>query len=316
MTDARRAAAALLACVAGLTLVSCGDEEAATEVVPAASGASIDGEQSEVQLPHGRLTFEVTDAEEVTEDDAPDAGTSGRFVGVDWTWEPGAGVPPLVSGFLLADDVEAAVRVQVDGTWHDLGPAYDTAEGGAAGTAFFVPAGDDVTAGDVRLAVDFDGVEQTVQGDGSGLEAGAAAAMYELTGEPVEPECPVALQPQGVAGEATCTAAFVELPYVTGLGWAATGTTWIVADLSVTATGLSVAGQDQPIVEQTETATLDGVEPASVLLDEASGAAQRTQSVYAGEPGAERRLSFTRNLSSSQRAVVAKATGEVVVPAA
>lgn len=313
MTEARRVAGAFVACLAGLALVSCGDQD---DVVVGAAGASLEGEQSLLQLPHGRLTFEVTDAEEIPDGAASDAPSDGRFVGVDWSWEPGAGVPSLVSGFLIADDVPADVRVQVDGAWHDLGSAYDTSAGGVAGATFFVPASDDVVAADVTVAVDFDGVEQTVQGDGSGLEAGAAAPMYEITGEPTTPECPAVLSPATAVGGATCEAAFVELPYVTDLGWAASGTTWVVADLSVTVGEVTVGGEDQPVVEQTETISLDGTEPEAVLLDEnGSGGVLRTQSVFASEVGAARRLSYSRSLTTAQGPGVAEVTGELTAPA-
>lgn len=302
MTDPRRPArAAVLALVVATTLAGCGDEtsDATDQAVPAAAGATIDGTESFVQLPHGRLTTTVSDAAEIESADLASADDDpGEAVGVDWTWEPGAGVPTQQSGFVVADDVPAEVSVVVDGVTHDLGPAYSTGDGLAGGDAFFVPAEAGTTADDVTVEVDFDGLVQRVGADGSDREAGVAAPLYDDVDDvaPQQVDCDLAVEPTDVTAAPTCDVAVLSLPYVTGLGWAETDGAWTVVDTTVRLEVVTVGDDDVPVAGQSETVLLDGAEPEEVLLDDGSGATLRTQTVFASAGGDAGDLELARTV--------------------
>ena len=302
---------ALTALAAG-ALTGCGDDEG-QDVIDAADGASIEGTASTIQLPNGRLSFEVSDAGAVDSADVADGEgePDGEYVGAEWTWEPGAGIPPLLAGFLVSDQVPAEVRMRVDDTWHDLGPAYSTTESGALATARYIAAGEDVEAADVTIEVDFDGVAQTVRGDGSEADPGAAAPIYDL--EETQPfECEAAVTPADVSGEPTCEAAVLELPYVTELGWADKGGSWVVVDLTTTLPEVTWKGDRLPVLELADSMTMDGTEPVSVLVDEpGAGGVLRTQNVFRAEEGAPHQVEFERQVELSSGAPDVAITGEL-----
>lgn len=286
----------VLAALTVAALVSCGDEAAPDEVL-AGQDRELRGDQAMIQLPHGQLRFTVTDAEPVSADELTDNDQkpSGEYVGLDWEWKPGAGVPGNLSGYLIADQVPAELSVKVGGTTHKIGPTYTTKSGVSIAGPRFVPADDATTAGDVRLDVAFDGLTQTVQGDGSDRSAGAAEPLYSLPESGTVADCVTKLSPAQVRGEPTCDAATVRLPYVTDLGWAADGTSWLAVDLSVLLTSYDAAGDEHTVTKQTEQLTVAGAAPAAVLNEGAAAPGRLvTLSVFEAPAGKPQTAEFTR----------------------
>lgn len=284
---------AVVMSLALLTLASCGDD---AEVL-VGSGTALEGEQSTIQLPHGRLTFVVTPARPVDPDelDDSDAEPDGDHVGVSWEWEPRAGVPAKVAGLTLADDVPAEIGIEIDGTDHALGPAYSTREATAVAGARFVPVDGDADPADVVVSVTFDGVTQTVRGDGSGLKAGAADALYSLPQGSSPAACDVALTPATVTGSPSCEASTVRLPYVDELGWAGEGSSWLAVSVVVTLTSYAQGGDESTVQKQTEELTLEG-KPADRVVDQTQAGAQLTTLSVFGAPESSQSLELTRSV--------------------
>lgn len=273
MADRWRSAWAVgLAAALAPLLVSCSSDPEPLSAPP----GTFTGSPAEIQLPHGRVSFVVADASPVSADDITDPGVepSGEYVGVEWGWEPGGGVPGDLGGFLIADEIPSEVSIEIDGVDIDLG-------GATSPQATYVPAPAGTAAGDVTLSVTLDGLTQTIRGDGSGLTAGAAEPLYSLPESPQAAQCDLAFTPARVKGEPNCEAATVRLPFVTELGWAADGTSWLVVGLSVQLVSYRVGEEETSVQTQQEQLSLDGEKPVAVLHDEqVSRAVRSTQSVF------------------------------------
>jgi hypothetical protein len=270
-------------------LGGCGDEGGDDAVLAASAAAEVDGEASWVQLPGGRVDFRVRppaplEEEEVSDADRLDPDSS--YVGVTWQYSPGEGIPPGLGGFFVESEVSAPVSVVVGGTRHDVGTAYSLPGDEATPDAVYVKVPDDVSLDDVELRVEFAGVSQSVTADGSSRDAGRAAAMYELAEASSPARCRPALEPASVSGNPRCAVASVQLPYLTGEGWAPEGAVWTVVDVSTRLAEVRQAGDATSVVGLSGAATLDGDPPEAVLLEDGGfEGTLHTQAGYLTRPG-------------------------------
>lgn len=185
---------AVLACaLLGLAplLAACGDDEEAGatkvgDVIPANEDDQFEGRRaSTVLVPSGRLkvwlgkpvdAVERNDTRQLEELQAPDGAS---LVPVTWRMETAF---PDATGFLGATPA-IGVDLVTDGESYRL-PAPDPES--EAGESFYV-----VTDGDgedVSLAVEFDGVTQTIDLRTRERDAGLAAALYEIDDTRLRPE--------------------------------------------------------------------------------------------------------------------------------
>ena len=86
------------------------------------------------------------------------------------------------------------------------------------------------TSADLDIEVAFDGVVQSVRGDGSSLTPGRASALYAQ--HPARAaQCRVRRVPENTSAEDACTASMLRRPYVDGLGWADEDSAWLIVSL-------------------------------------------------------------------------------------
>ncbi|MCW2792705.1 MAG: hypothetical protein JWO76_1803 [Nocardioides sp.] len=265
---------------------ACGAPVETGTVLAARATAEIRGSKSFVQLPQGRLTFETSPIGElprgsVLEGAASDTGDV-RFVGVRWTYTPGAGVPTMLSGFLMADRVPSEVALIVDGTAHTLGQAYSVPGGTTNGTSFYVAVADSTKESGLAIEVTMAGAVQTVSVDGSRRDAGQAAALYDLPHQSTDSRCAARLEPARLSGSATCSVSSVLLPWVSAEGWAPDGHTWAIVDVTTELDEIRSGGGSCRVVGQDDASTLDGASSDTVLAEDSrnTGTSLRTQLAF------------------------------------
>ncbi|MBZ5737487.1 hypothetical protein [Nocardioides mangrovi] len=204
-----------------------------------------------VQLPTGRLSVllgEPVDsvaADEAADQEDHDPPDGGAFVGVGWTFDPGAGLSTTQKAMVLDDDVTPTVTLVAGGDRYPIDQALDDDP-----ALFVAVAGSD----DVRLEVDFDGVVQTVSSGGR-VDEGDAAALYDATGSraPLIDCSDQRLRPPADL-DLLCSAELDLVPYVSGPGWADAGAAWAVVRLETTVSGVEVTSTE-------DSSTLDGDDP-------------------------------------------------------
>jgi hypothetical protein len=239
-----------------------GDSSAASagDVVQGRDG-DVDGARSyAVLVPTGELTVQVSKPVDVlsarqaadgTTHEAP-AGTG--WVGVDWTFAPGADYDPLLRTLMDAPMVPTTVRLESAGTSTELGVAP-----GATGT----PA-DTRTSGVVWVAVEqdavpvvqveFDGVIFSVDTASGEVTGEQAAALEDLTA-PQAPECRLAPLGPGAA-EGTCVVTLAQVPYLAGRGWARLG--WSVVRVETRVDTFRRDGSAYTVQEVQDGSVVDG----------------------------------------------------------
>lgn len=300
----RRLPVVVLLVVLPGALAGCGSGD--EDVLVARDGA-VEGQHAVVQLPDGRLTFTVSDAGRPPTDDLTEGGdVDGEYVGIDWDWEPWGGVPDDLTGFLIAEDVPAEITATVDGEGFGLGDRGD-----AAGA--YVPASEGTTAADVTLSVELDGVTQTVRGDGSDLEAGAAAPLYELDAPARGDRCRVTIATAGVQGAPRCRLGTVRLPYLRDLGWAPEGQEWLVVDLDVRLAQVRRAGGTVAAGDQEESIAIAGSPPDVTLSSRQVAGSLRTQTAFAVPEGERQRIDVLRTVATEDGDV--RLRGRLLEPA-
>lgn len=234
----RRGVAALAAGL--LVLTACGDPSSgpAAEPIPGRVGLEVSGTAVHVQLPHGRIDFEVGVPGDLDPSDLldPEDGSDARVVPISWTFTPGSGIDPLHAGLALAQDVEAEVALDVDGDRVPLGDAYSVPGGKAAQTEWFVPVADGVEASDLAVAVSFDGAEQSVDIVGDGRETGPAEALYADEITKADMTCAAEVDEDVIEADVQCVAGAVSLPWHQGVGWAPEAGSWWFVDVTTTVT--------------------------------------------------------------------------------
>jgi hypothetical protein len=292
----------------GLVLVGCGDDpgtgSGGGDLAVVEAVGTVEGTTSTVQLPTGQVELQVAEPGPIDEGAVPgDAEVDGdaTYVGVSWDFVPGAGVPGTLGGFLLAEDVPSEVSVRLGEETATLGATYSSPGGEAAPTSVFVEVGD-ATLGELDLLVEFDGVTQSVSADGSGaLEAGAAEPLYDLPQESTPADCAPEVTPASVRAEPACSVASVQLPYLTGEGWAPDGQTWTVVDVSTRLDRVVVGGDEERVTALEGTDTLDG-DPADAVLLEDGGfeGTLHTQTGYLSDEGDPLSLVVERSVTLAE----------------
>lgn len=271
-------------------LVACGNADDGAAVLTA-RGEAIEGATATIQLPDGQLVLTVADAAEVSAEQVSGGDPDGTYVGVDWEWEPGAGVPAGLSGFLITDDAPARVSATIDGEEHALGDRGDAA-------GHWVPAARGTKAGEVTVSVELDGVTQTVRGDGTGLDAGVAAPLYDLRAPTKATTCRAALTPATVRGTPQCDYGTVRLPYVHDLGWAEKGEDWLVVNLVIRLDEVRRGTETIEAGAQEETLRIGDQEPDTTLDARQVATRLQTQSVFAVPTGEAQTIDFRRTVAT------------------
>jgi len=296
----------LLGCLAG-----CGGDPASPGVDGPADGQAdvvqarpgqISGDPSFVQLPDGRLHFEISaprdelGADE-TADGEPRTPEDGRaFVGVLWQFKPGEGVPAWEGPLVTGDSPQIAVSLETGGTSYSLGVARrsdETPSDERSGSDFYLP----VTGSgqDVTLSVDLDGVSQSVDARTGDREPGAAAALYEPPKRSETKDCSSGSWVRRGQADVKCSWWRADLPYVAGLGWAS-GAPWTVISLGTRLATYDVGGGTYTPGTLTDSTTLDGARPQATLQPTSSDGYLFGLLVFAG---AGKTLSVGRTAQTS-----------------
>lgn len=309
-----QAAVPLALLTAGLTsgLGGCslvGDGTDAGDTLAARTPSVVEGTDTFVQLPGGRLDLTIgapvdhLDAGDLGEGEDAEAPDGGGFVGLSWQYDGGAGVPTWHKAVLVGDDVAPEITLLAGGERYPLG----SSEAGAP-EAMFVAVED---ADAISVEVAFDGVAQTVTAAGD-RDPGAAEPLYGAAGtRPTLNDCAEQEFDSGATVELTCSAEVTTLPYVADLGWAPDGRTWALVRLETSVSSVRAAGTTYDVTSTDDASTLDGANAALTLTgtvtDPGTGSDYR---VYPSTPGAPLELDLRRTYRTDGPVVV----GTAVVP--
>lgn len=248
----RCAAAAFGLLVLAPALVACGDDSDGIEVgdvVPARNDDQFsDGIASSVILPRGKLeitlgeatkTLSANETRQLEAITAPDGSTF-----VPLTWQYDAATFGDYADYLSTADTPA-IDLVADGASYRL-PA--PAESGEGSTSFYVLVSG--SAKDPSLAVDFDGVKQTVDLTTGDRDTGDAAALYKLKRPKSNPRSctegvrygnkEVVVAPNQFACSVRQVA---RLPYA-GSAWAEPGHTWLAVTIRTSLRRVDVVAPD------------------------------------------------------------------------
>ncbi len=243
------------------------------------------GAASSVQLPDGRVRVQVAAARELTDADLlpghDEQVPPGEYVGVSWDFMPGKGIPADLSGLLTPVRADTSVSLLVAGKATPIGDVHgdDTTLGDTS--AKLVPVPDGTEADDVGVEIVFDGASQRLTPSTGRREPGPAAGLYDLPTRLNDLPCRVGLRPTSVGDDAACELSTVQLPYLAGEGWAASGQVWTVVYAVTSLTRVAHSGQQVLTGRQSGLPTYDGL-PADVTVEErsAGSGAWRTVTGY------------------------------------
>ncbi|KRA38621.1 MULTISPECIES: hypothetical protein [unclassified Nocardioides] len=220
----------LLVLAPGLAACGGGTDLEVGDVVPARDDAQfVDGTASSVTLPVGRLEVTLgksttqlaaSDNRQLEEIAAPDGSTF-----VPLTWQYDAATFGEYADYITNDD-GPTIDLVSDGASYRLPAPREMGEGS---TSFYVLVSG--SGKEPSLAVDFDGVTQTLDLNTGERDTGAAAPLYDLEA-PKDKRRPcqadVEFTTKRVAKDFTCSVRRVaRLPYA-GDAWAEPGHTWLV----------------------------------------------------------------------------------------
>lgn len=236
--------------------------------------------KSSVLTPAGRLDIEVSELVEslpsaqTAERRERSAPAGGAFLPIRWTFDTDA----LGLGDLFGDRQPINIELVTDQETHALPPPSDTREGEP--DIFFTALAE--TPKTVSLAVEYDGVTQTVNLVSGEREPGVADGLYELTKfRQVTRNCDTSTwrRPERAQSPVACNIGDpLVSPYIDG-EWAEEGRAWLAFTLSTNLVGYRLTGPDgataaYSVASSTDLTRLDGEEPRTVLnLSEIGGAA-------------------------------------------
>lgn len=265
----------------------------------------------EVRLPSGPAYFEVDDdLRAVPDDEVPGefedvpAADDARVLRLAWGREflgYGSDVMRLMTGSDVGDEgLDVTLALVADGRRTEV---PDVGQLNGVGNPDRVYVGVPRDADDLALEVTYDGVTQTVDLATRAVDPGRAAGLYDV---PLAADrslgdgggsCPVSERTRGLEPLFACGVLDSwEVPYVDGLGWAATGQVWFVADASSDLLALRWIGDDDLTDYRTRLRTwevlADGVRPVSTLPRRLGNQQDDKRVVFAVEPRERHRVSF------------------------
>lgn len=275
----RCAAAAFGLLVLAPGLAACGDDAGVEvgDVVAARDDAQFsDGSPSSVVLPRGRLEIslgEPTDdlsADDTRQLEAITAPAGSTFVPLTWQYD--AATFNDYADFLTTESTPAITLV-ADGASYRLPAPRETGEGSAS---FYVLVSG--SAKEPSLAVDFDGVKQTVDLTTGERDAGLAEPLYDL--KPPKDKARACTKDATfaekvvVADFACSVRRVVRLPYA-GSAWAEPDHTWLGVTIRTSLGRYAVSSDARSgavyyPLEVKPTFTLGKIKSAAVIEDTAS----------------------------------------------
>lgn len=258
--------AAVLAVLAGL-LAACGGPSRTSEVVQGDAASQVAGNRVSVLLPTGRLELTIgSTVDQISSAQSQDGEShrppeGGHFVPVRWRFDPFA-FSGTYRGAMSRLPKPATVVVRTGGRTLPLGAPYHVAgsQGALSNTGPFVSYVPVTGTGDLRVAVTYDGLTQTVGADGS-RRAGAAAPLYHAHHPRHLPCRRTGWRGVGRADLDCRVGPAVSLPYLPGHGWAKAGRTWLLVPFSANVAGVRIHGRTWTPGPVTARATLAHAKP-------------------------------------------------------
>jgi hypothetical protein len=256
------------------------------DIVVASDSSAVEGRDTWVQLPGGRLDVTVSDprrelaAAETADSETPEAADGNSFVGITWTFDDGASVPFWQRPLVTVDEEAPTVTLVADDRTYEVGsplpsddPDVNTEE------AFFVTV--EGSPGDLALQVTLDGLTQEVDLATGERDAGAAEPLYAEPGSrPSEVDCSGLRAAEGVQLDLTCGATVQLLPYVAGAGWAPAGQQWAAVRLETEVSAISAGGARYRVTGEADATRLDGADPERDLPQPPNAAEPDTWLVF------------------------------------
>lgn len=255
----------------------------------------IEGSTSEVVVPTGTVEIEVAEprrsltATETSDRQARTAPDGQVYLGVDWQFLPGVGLPDWWHVLMADPEQRITLTLRSGGETVALGdalPVADTPPDTNTSGDFFVLVQE--SADDVQVEVSFDGLTQVVGARTGDRESGDASVLYGAS-DPRPRPCDAAPTRRTRALTTSCSLLTTRIPYLPGHGWSESG--WQAVMLTTTTE--SREANRQQVKSITDASRFDGEKPVtSQVADEAEGVLSTTP---IGSP-TSRRLEIAREV--------------------